>query len=473
MKKRLSILLSLSLCAAFLPTLPAAAENMTSEDGRFSYLIEDGTATITSYHYIGEADNDTVTIPDTLGGSPVTKLAENAFMMNCVAEEVIFPDTLKEIGDECFADCSYLTRVVLPEGLETIGFEAFDNCYALAEVTVPDSVTAVGAFAFESTKWQVESEEELIIFGDLLYRYVGDGGAVEIPDGVTTICAYSFFDCSTVTSVRMPDSVSVIGDCAFEYCEKLTEIRFPDTLESLAGDALVLTAWFEQYPDDCVMVGDILYKYKGEGDAVTIPDGTRVIGASAFERCTPLTEITIPAGVEELRFAAFYQCTALQVITLPDTLKKIGELCFYNCTSLERAELPQSLTTLDARAFSTCTALEQMTIPQSVTEIGEMAVGYYYDYNVNEYKRAEAFTLYSDSDAVKQYAQENGFTLQSAGDAPELPPITVTTAVTTGTTDDSTDTAEKKSKFPWWVLSIPAAGGVIAGVCIAKRKKSK
>lgn len=471
MKKSISVLLSLAVFPMLLPAMSAAADEL-SADGRFSYLIEDGEATITSYHYIGEADNETVTIPAELGGCSVTKLAANAFMMNCVAEEVIFPDTLKEIGDECFADCSYLKRIVLPQSLETIGFEAFDNCYALAEVTVPDTIRSVGAFAFESTKWQVESEEDLIIFGNLLYRYVGDGGAVTIPDGVKTICAYSFFDCNMVTSVEMPDSVSVIGDCAFEYCEKLTEISFPDTLDSLSGDALVLTAWFEQYPDDCVMVGDILYKYKGDGSSVTIPDSTRVIGASAFERCTPLTEISIPAGVEELGFAAFYQCTALQVITLPDTLKKIGELCFYNCTSLQQADLPQSLTTLDARAFSTCTALKQMTIPQSVSEIGEMAVGYYYDYSANEYKRAEQFEIYSDSAAVKEYADENGFTLQSAGDAPELPPVTVTTT-TTGTADDSTDTAEKKSGFPWWVLSIPAALGLIAGVCAAKRKKSK
>lgn len=471
MKHSISLLLSLAVILMLLPKMAVSADEV-SEDGRFSYLIEDGAATITSYHYIGEADNETVTIPDTLGGCAVTKLADNAFMMNCVAEEVIFPDTLKEIGEKCFADCSYLKRIVLPEGLETIGFEAFDNCYALAEVTVPDSVTAVGAFAFESTRWQVESEEEFLIFGDLLYRYIGDGGAVEIPDGVRTICGYSFFDCNTVTSVKMPDSVAVIGECAFEYCEKLSEIGFPDTLESLSGDALVLTAWFEQYPDECVMVGDILYKYKGDGGAVTIPAGTRVIGASAFERCTPLTELTIPAGVEELGFAAFYQCTALRTIVLPDSLKKIGELCFYNCTALERADLPPSLTTVEARAFSTCTALRQMTIPQSVTEIGEMAVGYYYDYTANAYKHAEQFTLYSDSAAVQTYAAENDIALLAESEAPELPPLETTTQP-----PSDIDPSEKQG-FPWAVpfsigSLVLAVGALLIGARSIRRKKGK
>lgn len=472
MKPYIPLFFTLLTASVLFPFQTAAAEDLCSEDGRFSYTITDGAATVTAYHYAGEEDDITVIVPDILGGCPVTTLADGAFRGSCVAEEIIFPDTLAVIGESCFAECSYLKRADLPDGLQTIGYEAFAGCHALASVAVPDSVTEIGAFAFESTAWQDDYADDCMIFGDgLLYRYVGDGGTVTIPDSVTEIGAYSFYDCASVTAVSMPDTVKRIGDCAFEYCTALTEFSFPPTLDALAGDALVLTTWFEQYPDDCVMVGDILYKYKGDGKQIVIPDTTRVIGAAAFERCTPLTELTIPSGVEEIRDAAFYQCTALQTITLPDTLRSIGELCFYNCTALARAELPQSLISIAPYAFSTCTSLTQMTIPQSVTEIGEMAVGYYYDYTANRYARMENFTIYSDSAAAADYAAANGITLQSAADASELPPLTVTEPSSTEHT--AADKADASKSFPWWIFVIIAGAALICGAVFVRKKKKE
>lgn len=45
-----------------------------------------------------------------------------------------------------------------------------------------------------------------------------------IPDYVTKIDDYAFFECFGLTSVSIPESVVEIGTCAFGYCVELTSI---------------------------------------------------------------------------------------------------------------------------------------------------------------------------------------------------------------------------------------------------------
>ena len=45
-----------------------------------------------------------------------------------------------------------------------------------------------------------------------------------IPDGVTSIGNYAFFNCSSLTSVTIPNSVTTIGRSAFYQCSNLTSV---------------------------------------------------------------------------------------------------------------------------------------------------------------------------------------------------------------------------------------------------------
>ena len=74
----------------------------------------------------------------------------------------------------------------------------------------------------------------------ILRRYKGNGGVVEIPEGVTQIENNIFGDDiepnKTVTKIIMPNSVTDIEMNAFSYCEKLTEISFSKNLKRLCLD---------------------------------------------------------------------------------------------------------------------------------------------------------------------------------------------------------------------------------------------
>ena len=56
-----------------------------------------------------------------------------------------------------------------------------------------------------------------------------------VPDYVTKIGDYAFFECFELTSISIPDSVVEIGYCAFGYCFALTHISI--SLSNLKFDA--------------------------------------------------------------------------------------------------------------------------------------------------------------------------------------------------------------------------------------------
>ena len=71
----------------------------------------------------------------------------------------------------------------------------------------------------------------------VLKNYLGTGGDVTIPDGVTSIGDCAFEGCSNLTSITIPDGVTSIGDCAFYECKKLTSITIPDGVTSIGYSA--------------------------------------------------------------------------------------------------------------------------------------------------------------------------------------------------------------------------------------------
>lgn len=71
-------------------------------------------------------------------------------------------------------------------------------------------------------------------------------GSVTIPEtvsyngkvySVTSIGAFAFRDCSSLTSVTIPNSVTSIGNNAFEVCSGLTSVTIPNSVTSILGSA--------------------------------------------------------------------------------------------------------------------------------------------------------------------------------------------------------------------------------------------
>ena len=57
--------------------------------------------------------------------------------------------------------------------------------------------------------------------------------SVTIPNSVTSIGYWAFYDCSSLTSITIPNSVTSIGNSAFSGCSSLTSVTIPNSVTSI------------------------------------------------------------------------------------------------------------------------------------------------------------------------------------------------------------------------------------------------
>ena len=178
----------------------------------------------------------------------------------------------------------------------------------------------------------MSNPSDFVIEDGVLKKYVGPGGDVVIPDGVTEIGHGAFYMCRDLHSVTIPKGVTSFGNEAFHFCENLS--------------------------------------------TVTIPEGVTSIGYAAFSNCSALTSITIPVGVLRIGHSAFYACSNLTRVTIPDSVMIIDNKAFCNCIHLESVTIPTKLRSIGDEAFFGCPKLT-VTIPDGIDNIAD----YPYDKN--------------------------------------------------------------------------------------------
>ena len=83
----------------------------------------------------------------------------------------------------------------------------------------------------------MSNASDFVIVSGVLKKYVGPGGDVVIPEGVTEIGSWAFSGCSSLTSVTIPKGVTIIGDCAFSNCSGLTSVTIPDSVVNIGERA--------------------------------------------------------------------------------------------------------------------------------------------------------------------------------------------------------------------------------------------
>ena len=170
-----------------------------------------------------------------------------------------------------------------------------------------------------------------------------------IPNSVTSIGEYAFYNCTSLTSVAIPDSVTSIGDDAFSNCKSLTSVTIPDSVTSI-GDAAFASCtsltgiWVAEgnshYANDASGVlfnkdKTTLVQCPGAfSGSYAIPNSVTSIVGYAFDGCASLTSVTIPDGVTSIGRYAFHDCRSLTSVTIPDSVTSIGVWAFCDCTSL-------------------------------------------------------------------------------------------------------------------------------------------
>ena len=258
------------------------------------------------------------------------------------------------IGSWAFYDCTELTSIKIPNSITTIGSYAFGGCTGLTSIVVAEG----------NTKYDSREECNAIIETASNTLIVGCKNSV-IPNSVTAIGNYAFYNCRGLTIIEIPNSVTTIGNNPFQNCTGLTSIVVAE------GN----TKYDSREECNAIIVTESNTLIAGCKNSV-IPNSVTTIGESAFNGCTSLTSIEIPNSVTTIGESAFNGCTSLTSIEIPNSVTTIGNYAFYICSGLTSIEIPNSVTTIGRSAFEYCTGLKSIEIPNSVTTIGNYAFYY-------------------------------------------------------------------------------------------------
>jgi len=133
MRKVLSVFVAvclvLSLFTGIFVSMPSARADITEGDYIYT-IVNSATATITGYRGVAGI----ITIPDLLGGYPVTSIGYRVFGSHTELVGVTIPNSVMSIGFEAFSLCEGLASVTIGSGVTSIGYGAFSVCTSLSTV---------------------------------------------------------------------------------------------------------------------------------------------------------------------------------------------------------------------------------------------------------------------------------------------------------------------------------------------------
>ena len=356
----------------------------------------------------------------------ITSVYDYAYRHNFTGSEILFADTvenlgegnftdnknvtsvnlnnLKNVGNSAFSGCVNLQQVVFGSKLETLGSSVFLNCVINHDVVLPDTMVKIGANAFEKTQ--------------ITNFYAG---------GTKTIDGRAFYDCRFLISADFPYLNSVGSDnnnLLFAYCESLVSVNLA-SLTKVNGDRMFLgcTSLRELYMDteaDGISLGqkpftsvdsskiklyvpETLLEFfqskrpgdinasqiypKGEKMGVELVNGfnigTYIVSNNGDDTYTLITsnldhsgEYAIPEEYNGKAITHIYaNAFRNQVFTdvklkISNNIRSIGSGAFYGRSGLVQVNFGNSLEIIDASAFAYCTKLSQdIVLPASMIKI--------------------------------------------------------------------------------------------------------
>lgn len=229
----------------------------------------------------------------------VTKISDSAFNSTYITS-ILFPESLTEIGESAFADCTNLTgELLFPSGLRSIGSFAFSSCGGLSgHLHLPDYLETIGQETFRSSgkfTGDLVIPERVVSIGSWAFSGSSFTGSLDLSN-TQELGLSSFFQCGFSGALIIPEGVTEIPTRCFAF-NSFSSVRFPSTLKNIGTSAFQIT--------------------RGEGltSPITFPEGLLSIGSDAFSGNANIPSIHFPSTLQSISENSFKGCYNVSSIT--------------------------------------------------------------------------------------------------------------------------------------------------------------
>lgn len=274
----------------------------------------------------------------------------------------------KMIAAGCFANAKNLNEVLLPESVTELGDSAFLNCTKLEDINGLDNFEMVGKNALYGTKWYNNQPNGLVYAGKVAYYYKGTmplNTSITLEANTTYISGSCFEGQNGLTAIDCGNSIIGISEKAFKDCANLKTLKIDNKNMSSLGDEAFfncslseiylndIIGWitFDKYstqqpsPKRYIYAGDygaIYYNYFKDqqtsyNGGTAYPTKTPPKASSVFVNNSPLSGIIVPDGTTHITTYPLTGCTSLKTIYIPASCCDISSVdyVFRSCGNIE------------------------------------------------------------------------------------------------------------------------------------------
>jgi hypothetical protein len=277
-----------------------------------------------------------------LGGSISAHMFQNA-----AAIKLVELSDITEIGASAFENCIGIEKIDLPSMVEAVGENAFKNCAALTAFNISQDsmLETIGSGAFS---------------GSALNSFY-------IPDGVTRIEPYTFYDCAELENVGIA-SVIYVGEFAFYGCQSLKMLEFSEHLQYI-GDNAFYNCQTAEIPfvrfEELVFVGNFAF-YNCLGLTALNAENLQTVGIKAFSGAYNIQEVTIPGNTS---LGSVFGSTYFE-----NTYEVQQNGTYYLPQALTRARVSSTATAVAASAFKDAVSLNDIIFHAEIPPVLGAAV---------------------------------------------------------------------------------------------------
>lgn len=378
-------------------TADAAVEktNKHFQSGDYVYKFRTSTGNeLEIVKYLGSDKN--VIVPEKIDGYTVKSIGAEAFTDRAEnsttaenkqywtninlknIESVVLPETITNIGQSAFENCSKLKSTNLPESLNSISTRAFKGT-GITELNLPEGFYWLGANALEGLKiTELILPESMIDIGqnalycETLEKIVFKGHIQSFSSKAFTSYYGEKVNGKTEYESCSPDEIifhkSISGTAPLNFPSGYDIVKDKET--GYWNAVRYEETYYKDALNESKVYKNAYFKYiiTPENEAVIVEFTSLSTTAAAIDQnVTPQGYGKIP--IVEIMPRAFTKCTKLQRLILPDTIRRIGFSAFEGCKKLYSINIPQGVECIESSTFKNCEALGNITIPDSVKEI--------------------------------------------------------------------------------------------------------